>query len=200
MTQLVVYIHDLEGVSLVSFRVFNLFRFIYVFIPGTGANPILVQNWVIHIFIYAYNVSEFGANMGLDSVVPVNLNVYTCIGKEKKDQHYLFFFTVFKILELDDRITLVQDSIYSMAVLNFSRLFNVETKEYSFFGCSREEEKKIIEFYPELKSVKEDLLYVGDLIKTVAFDDIELTCLTGLLCFNAGISDYLFFSWTKLKH
>ncbi|XP_022331995.2 nuclear receptor ROR-beta-like isoform X1 [Crassostrea virginica] len=97
----------------------------------------------------------------------------------------LKMFPVFKILELDDRITLVQDSIYSMAILNFSRLFNVETKEYSFFGWSKEEEKKIIEFYPELKTVQEDLLYVGDLIKTVAFDDIELTCLTGLLCFNA---------------
>lgn len=80
-----------------------------------------------------------------------------------------------------------------MAILNFSRLFNVDTKEYSFFGWSKEEEKKIIEFYPELKTVQEDLLYVGDLIKTVAFDDIELTCLTGLLCFNAGKSDYFFF-------
>ena len=128
--------------------------------------------------------------------------MYTCIGKGKTNQNYLFFFTVFKILELDDRITLVQDSIYSMAILNFSRLFNVETKEYSFFGWSKEEEKKIIEFYPELKTVQEDLLYVGDLIKTVAFDDIELTCLTGLLCFNAGKSDDFFFmnKLSKLKH
>ena len=100
MTQLVVYIYDLEGVSLVSFRVFNLFRFIYVFIPGTGANPILVQNWVIHIFIYAYNVSEFGANMGLDSVVPVNLNVYTCIGKEKKINIIYFSSQFLKSLNL----------------------------------------------------------------------------------------------------
>lgn len=29
-------------------------------------------------------------------------------------------------------------------------------------------------------------MYVGDLIKTVAFDEVELTCLTGLLVFNPG--------------
>lgn len=96
----------------------------------------------------------------------------------------LKMFPVFKILELDDRITLVQDCIYSLGVLNFSRIFNAETKEYTFFGYNKTEEKKILEFFPELKTIQEDLLYVGDLIKTVAFDEVELTCLTGLLVFN----------------
>lgn len=98
----------------------------------------------------------------------------------------VYFFLVFKILELDDRITLVQDCIYSLGVLNFSRIFNAETKEYTFFGYNKTEEKTIIEFFPELKTIQEDLLYVGDLIKTVAFDEVELTCLTGLLVFNPG--------------
>lgn len=98
----------------------------------------------------------------------------------------IYFFLVFKILELDDRITLVQDCIYSLGVLNFSRIFNAETKEYTFFGYNKTEEKTILEFFPELKTIQEDLLYVGDLIKTVAFDEVELTCLTGLLVFNPG--------------
>lgn len=98
----------------------------------------------------------------------------------------IYFILVFKILELDDRITLVQDCIYSLGVLNFSRIFNAETKEYTFFGYNKTEEKTILEFFPELKTIQEDLLYVGDLIKTVAFDEVELTCLTGLLVFNPG--------------
>lgn len=98
----------------------------------------------------------------------------------------IYFYLVFKILELDDRITLVQDCIYSLGVLNFSRIFNAETKEYTFFGYNKTEEKTILEFFPELKTIQEDLLYVGDLIKTVAFDEVELTCLTGLLVFNPG--------------
>lgn len=73
-----------------------------------------------------------------------------------------------------------------MGVLSFSRTFNAETKEYTFFGYNKTEEKKILQFFPELKTIQEDLLYVGDLIKTVAFDEVELTCLTGLLVFNPG--------------
>lgn len=110
----------------------------------------------------------------------------------------IYFFVVFKILELDDRITLVQDCIYSLGVLNFSRIFNAETKEYTFFGYNKTEEKKILEFFPELKTIQEDLLYVGDLIKTVAFDEVELTCLTGLLVFNPGEKEISSWSWMHL--
>lgn len=99
---------------------------------------------------------------------------------------FCVFLVVFKILELNDRITLVQESIYSVGVLNLSRDFVLETKDYNFFGCSKSEERKILEFFPEYTSIREDLLYVGHLIKTVGFDEIEITCLTGLLTFNAG--------------
>jgi hypothetical protein len=93
---------------------------------------------------------------------------------------------VFKNLDLDDRIALVQESVYSVAILNLSRDFNLETKEYNFFSCTKSEEEKIVECFPQFASIKEDLLYVGHLIKTVEFDEIEITCLTGLLTFNAG--------------
>ncbi|XP_062597848.1 nuclear receptor ROR-alpha A-like [Saccostrea cucullata] len=97
----------------------------------------------------------------------------------------LKMFPAFRILDLDDRIALVQDCLYSVGILNLSRRFNMETKDYCFFGCTKYEEKIILDCFPEFKAVSEDLLYVGNLLKTVAFDEVEITCLTGLLTFNA---------------
>ncbi|XP_061173764.1 probable nuclear hormone receptor HR3 [Saccostrea echinata] len=97
----------------------------------------------------------------------------------------LKMFPAFRILDLDDRIALVQDSLYSVGILNLSRRFNLETKDYNFFGCTKYEEKILLDYFPQFKAVSEDLLYVGNLMQTVAFDEIEITCLTGLLTFNA---------------
>ncbi|KAK3093857.1 hypothetical protein FSP39_021118 [Pinctada imbricata] len=95
----------------------------------------------------------------------------------------------FRKLSLDDQINLVQDSIYPIVILNQSRLFDLENKVIHYFNYTSWEHQRMLEYYPQLRELINHFMHAGEIVKTVDFDDMEITFLSILLLLNPGKYD-----------
>ncbi|XP_033734718.1 uncharacterized protein LOC117323546 isoform X2 [Pecten maximus] len=102
----------------------------------------------------------------------------------------------FRALSLDDQIKLVQGSIYPIVVLNCSRSFDNETKQYSYFNFTPRQREAIHSFFPMLRILSSHFIHTGSMVKLMNLSTMEYTFLSILLLLNAvsgepGFSSHL---------
>ncbi|OWF43845.1 probable GPI-anchored adhesin-like protein PGA55 [Mizuhopecten yessoensis] len=95
----------------------------------------------------------------------------------------------FRAISLDDQIKLIQASIYPIVVLNCSRSFDNETKQFSYFNYTPRQRETIQSFFPMLKILSSHFIHTGTMVKLMNFSSMEYTFLSILLLLNADVEN-----------
>ncbi|XP_060066052.1 uncharacterized protein LOC132546355 [Ylistrum balloti] len=93
----------------------------------------------------------------------------------------------FRAISLDDQIKLIQASIYPIVVLNCSRSFDCETKQYSYFNFTPRQRQTIHSFFPMLKILSSHFIHTGIMVNLMKLSTTEYTFLSILLLLNADV-------------
>jgi len=104
---------------------------------------------------------------------------------------WFIFLTAFRTLPIEDQVRMLQQAIYPIVVLNHSRYYILETKEYSYFGWSAEEREHIWKYFPFYRILGEHFKNTGDNVKLLGMDDDEFTILSTLVLLNPGKSYFI---------
>lgn len=81
---------------------------------------------------------------------------------------------------------MLQQALYPVSILNHSRFYILETKQYSYFGWNVVEREHIWKYFPFYRILGEHFENTGDNVKLLALDDKEFTILSALVLLNPG--------------
>ena len=95
--------------------------------------------------------------------------------------------TGFRKLPIAEQITVVQNSMYPMVVCVLSVDFNTSTQSFNYFNFSDKERDTVWHFFPEFKELHPTFLDVGQAIKEVNLDRIEMGFLCGIRLLQEGM-------------
>lgn len=93
----------------------------------------------------------------------------------------------FRKLALEDQVRMLQLALYPIVVLNHSRYYVLETKQYSYFGWSVLEREHIWKYFPFYRVLGEHFANTGDNVKLLGLDDDEFTILSTLILLNPDV-------------
>ena len=93
----------------------------------------------------------------------------------------------FRKLPIEDQVRMLQQAIYPIVVLNHSRYYILETREYSYFGWSADEREHIWKYFPFYRILGEHFKNTGDNVKLLGMDDDEFTILSTLVLLNPDV-------------
>ena len=113
----------------------------------------------------------------------------------------LFWISGFRALPIEDRIALVQNAVYQIVLTMLSLDYDEVTGYYNYFNFTKDEERCILNLFPEYDILPKQFIYFGQTFKKMQMDEMEIAhfCALILLCLGESYSK-LPYCWIAARY